>query len=235
MPSSYSVVVPAYNPDVERLLRTMTAIRKTLPDAEVIIVDDGSSEPLSRIELIYAIGARVIRHGDNRGPAAALNTGYRASTSRAVARCDVGDYWYPSAKQRQFDCFDSVDAGARLPCFSRAVDELSQTSWPHLRKRWLDDPIGQLAVDDVIAPSTTIVNRGAWEAHPFDETLRWGADWEWHVRIAKDLGWSFYSEVTGTTTCWPDGHSLGPDVDLERRYGDLATVSHRAREAFARR
>jgi rhamnosyltransferase len=71
-------VVPAYNPSGQ-LVDLVAAVRRQV--ARVVVVDDGSSTRAAAdvFEECVALGARLLQHDANRGIAAALNTGVRAS------------------------------------------------------------------------------------------------------------------------------------------------------------
>ena len=84
-PNDVSIVIPAFNeaaaigPVVERL-------RAKLPEAELIVVNDGSSDDTARIA--EAAGAQVVTHARNRGYGAALRTGALCATREYVLFCD---------------------------------------------------------------------------------------------------------------------------------------------------
>jgi glycosyltransferase involved in cell wall biosynthesis len=61
-------------------------------DAEIIIVDDGSSDNTTEIAL--NAGVRVLRHFNNRGYGASLKTGITAASNKIVAMTDA-DGTYP--------------------------------------------------------------------------------------------------------------------------------------------
>lgn len=87
IPSSLSVIVPAYNEE-----KTIAAVLKTLFEqvpqvGEVIVIDDGSSDETARqVEMFIAAQprARLIRHPTNRGKTEALKSGFTASTGDIV-------------------------------------------------------------------------------------------------------------------------------------------------------
>ena len=58
---------------------------------EVVVVDDGSSDPEAIAATVARAGsdARLVRHDASRGPAAARNTGWRAATAAVVAFVDA--------------------------------------------------------------------------------------------------------------------------------------------------
>jgi mycofactocin system glycosyltransferase len=82
-PDDVTVVIPVRDraPELARLLAALQDDPATA-DVPVIVVDDGSAEP------VVADGATVLRHATSRGPAAARNTGLRAATTATVAFLD---------------------------------------------------------------------------------------------------------------------------------------------------
>ncbi len=82
----YSIVIPAYNEEM-RIGRTLEAVIASFPDAEVIVVDDGSSDATAAVA--EAAGARVLRHGTNRGKGAAVRTGFAAAAGGVVGFIDA--------------------------------------------------------------------------------------------------------------------------------------------------
>jgi len=90
-----SIVIPAYN-EGKGIANTLAELKEMLSengiDAEIIIVDDGSSDDTAEIAL--RSGARVLRHFSNRGYGASLKTGIPAASHRIVAMTDA-DGTYP--------------------------------------------------------------------------------------------------------------------------------------------
>ncbi|HOC05699.1 MAG: glycosyltransferase family 2 protein [Bacillota bacterium] len=80
-----SVIIPAYNEE-GKILETIDSVRRALPMAELIVVDDCSSD--STGALAASQGVKVLRHHCNRGKAAALATGLRNSSGQVVAMVD---------------------------------------------------------------------------------------------------------------------------------------------------
>ena len=79
-PGEVTVVVPVRD-NAAGLSRLLAALDGG-GVAEVVVVDDGSAEP------VVAPGATVLRHEHSRGPAAARNTGNVAATTPWVAFLD---------------------------------------------------------------------------------------------------------------------------------------------------
>src|SRR5436305_5803487 len=88
MPLEVSVVIPTHDRP-EGLARLLAGLhRQTVAPArfEVIVVDDGSSEPA--VVDSGELWVRVLRHEQPRGPAAARNSGWRAASGDIVAFID---------------------------------------------------------------------------------------------------------------------------------------------------
>ncbi len=87
MKPEISIVIPAYN-ESERIAGPLSTILEFVStkgdDAEVIVVDDGSTDDTAKVaESVFAtmpdIAARVIRYKDNRGKGFAVKTGLLAA------------------------------------------------------------------------------------------------------------------------------------------------------------
>ena len=81
-----SVVLPAKN-EAEGLRRTLPGLAATLPGAEVIVVDDGSSDDTAAVAA--ALGARVISTPYSMGNGAAIKRGARAATGEVIVFMDA--------------------------------------------------------------------------------------------------------------------------------------------------
>lgn len=96
MIKAVSLIIPAFNEEsaVQQVVRSA---RELLEQhgyrAEIIIVDDGSTDGTARAA--QSAGARVLQHRSNRGYGAALKTGITAATHDVIAITD-SDGTYPS-------------------------------------------------------------------------------------------------------------------------------------------
>jgi glycosyltransferase involved in cell wall biosynthesis len=98
MPSSQmprvTVIMPAYNASATVAEAVTSALVQTVADLEVVVVDDGSSEPVAdSLADIRDQRLRIIRTERNRGVSAARNTALAAARSPVIAQLDADDFW----------------------------------------------------------------------------------------------------------------------------------------------
>ena len=111
-----SVILPAKN-EAEGLRRTLPALRACFPDAEVIVVDDGSTDATDATAAVAAEhGVRVLRSPYSMGNGAAIKRGARAATGDVLVFMDADGQHDPQLIQSLLDKvedgFDMV-VGAR--------------------------------------------------------------------------------------------------------------------------
>lgn len=127
--SAVSIVIPAFNEE-QSLGRVLADLRGWLQrGAEVIVVDDGSTDATARVAAEG--GARVIRHRNNKGYGAALKAGIRSAEREIVVTFDADG---------QFDTNDIVRLVEALNQTDMAVGVRPQGAGsPTLRKpgKWL--------------------------------------------------------------------------------------------------
>jgi glycosyltransferase involved in cell wall biosynthesis len=82
---SLSIVIPAKNEGAV-IGDVVAGARERYPDAEIIVVDDGSSDDTAGVA--ETAGARVVRHPDRLGNGAAVKTGARAANGDTIAFMD---------------------------------------------------------------------------------------------------------------------------------------------------
>ncbi|WP_241077610.1 glycosyltransferase family 2 protein [Phytopseudomonas seleniipraecipitans] len=81
-----SIVMPAKN-EAAAVGSTIAAIRRQYPEAEVIVVNDGSCDETAI--LAEAAGARVVHHPYSKGNGAAIKTGARAASGEIILFMDA--------------------------------------------------------------------------------------------------------------------------------------------------
>jgi glycosyltransferase involved in cell wall biosynthesis len=98
--NSVSVIIPVYN-GAKFIAETLDCIlRQTAPPAEVIVVNDGSTD--NSLSVIREFGDSVnLITTENKGGCAARNLGASRAQGNWLAFCDHDDLWLPSKLEKQ--------------------------------------------------------------------------------------------------------------------------------------
>lgn len=173
-----SCIIPTYNAEafIEETLDSVFA--QTVPVAEVIVVDDGSTDTTTDAVSRYNSNVRLLVQ-DNAGPAAARNNGIRNSSGEFIAFLDSDDLWTANKIETQLArfgakpdlqvCFANLTNFRTVTgstCFSDGYTEAAD--WPRIH----------------FSPCTLLARRTAFDMiGGFDAGLRRGEDTEWFVRM----------------------------------------------------
>lgn len=101
-----SCIIPAYNSERFISEAIESVLGQSQPPAEVIVVDDGSTDRTSHIVKIFEDRVRYLLQA-TAGPAATRNTGIAAAGQQFVAFLDADDRWHCDKLACQLDCFQS--------------------------------------------------------------------------------------------------------------------------------
>jgi glycosyltransferase involved in cell wall biosynthesis len=94
MTPSVSVVLPARN-EAPALHDVLARLRRTLPHAEIIVADDGSTDDTAAVAT--TAGARVVRSPYSMGNGAAIKRGARAASGDIIVFMDADGQHDPAA------------------------------------------------------------------------------------------------------------------------------------------
>ncbi len=197
-----SVLVNNYNYG-EFVGRAITsAFAQTGADAEVIVVDDGSSDRSRSVIEGYRDRARIVLQ-DNGGQAAAINAGVRASRGEILCFLDADDWWAPTKLSAVVKAFR---ADPEVSLVYHRLQPVSVEGKPILkpvpRTLCLGDLARRLAKSAGWWPfpmtSSIAVRRGAWQSV---------GDIPGHFRISADAWLAGIYPFVGRVKALPD--SLG--------------------------
>ncbi|MBX5068883.1 glycosyltransferase family 2 protein [Rhizobium lentis] len=107
-----AVVIPAYNAGDFVAQTLQSVIDQTHKALEIIVVDDGSTDETASIcRRFAAADPRIqILSTENRGVAAARNTGIEASKADYIAFLDADDLWHPTYVERMLSALHPLPA-----------------------------------------------------------------------------------------------------------------------------
>lgn len=152
---------------------------QTLAAAEVIVVDDGSSDDSA--EVAERLGSTVIRQPAG-GVSAARNRGLRAASARFVAFLDSDDEWHPG----HLAALMAAAPGRALVSTAALSTDGALIGSQRRRPLELSSPDRLLWPDNPVVTSAVLVDRTiALDAGGFDEALRHSEDLDLWARILE--------------------------------------------------
>lgn len=137
--SRLSVVIPFYN-ESETVVGVLEEVRTVLPDAEIVAVDDGSTDE-TRALIEKVPGVRLVALLRNCGQSAALYAGLRAATGDLLAMMDGDGQNDPSDLPRMVEALKDGDVvyGVRAHRQDTLTRRLSSKFANSLRRLVLGD------------------------------------------------------------------------------------------------
>ncbi len=187
---SVSVVIPTFNharylPDA-----LASVLAQTLPDVEVVVVDDGSTDDTPAVLAAYGDRIRVVRQ-PNRGLSAARNAGVAVSRRAYLAFLDADDVFAPTKLAEQAAVLAREPGVGWTYCDVRIEEEGTAVTTTvserfAYRARRLDGRLfPELVRGNFIPAIATLVRRAAFAAAgAFDERLDALEDWDLWLRLA---------------------------------------------------
>lgn len=172
-----SCIVPVFNGARYIASALESILRQTYAPAEIIVVDDGSTDATADVLARYSNRVRSLRQ-QNAGPAAARNTGLNSARGEFVAFLDADDLWHPEKLSRQMSRF--VACPELDLCIAHVqnfwVPELAEEE-ARLRNHRFSQPVPGYATQALLARRALFDRVGR-----FATTLRAFDDAEWFLR-----------------------------------------------------
>lgn len=216
----FTVVIPTYQRADLVLQAVRSVLAQTFQDFEIVVVDDGSPEPIR--PLATAGRVRVLRHETNRGASAARNTGIRAARGELIAFLDSDDAWLPDKLRKQAALMEDAAYGACVTGYEYDTEEGFSVEIPRKPRSWLRE----LAMGCRLSPGTTLVVRRACydSVGYYDEALPRHEDYEWLLRFVQKFDIGVVGEPLARVrrAGQPPGKAVeAADLAIVQRYGAL--------------
>ncbi len=178
-----SVIVPSFN-CAKYLGRAIDSILgQSMPDFEVIVVDDGSSDGTFAVVAQYQKHASVrYLHQSNKGPSAARNHGLKASQARYVMFVDADDALPPGALATIESAITQTGASWCVTDVLRVSDETPTIVRSLVPVR---DLFYGILADDFIRRGVFFRREDLVAIGGYDETLTIREDWDLNIRMIE--------------------------------------------------
>jgi glycosyltransferase involved in cell wall biosynthesis len=174
-----SAIVASYN-RADLLMKAVDSVfAQTLAPVEVIVVDDCSPK-FDIFELMRPFGdrVRVLRNEKNSAVGYSRNHGVRHAIGDYVAFLDDDDTWKPQKLERQLAAMGEAHMSlCGLECIPDGYDKIWNIDYVRLGMLKRGNPY--------CPPSGFVCRRSLFDVLQFDETLRYGEDWDFLIRAAE--------------------------------------------------
>jgi glycosyltransferase involved in cell wall biosynthesis len=209
--------MPAYNAEQTIADAVASALSQTVPDIEVVVVDDGSARPAAD-----ALGSepdervRILRSVANRGVSAARNSALAAARAPVVAQLDADDLWKETHLEGVLGELDDPSVGLAYanaevighPRGARLWIPSRDSPQAAVQGPGVSHPINDLDTlyrgNPISAPAVVMRTHAARAAGGYPEWLKVGEDYLLYIRLLR-AGWRFAFVDRATAVYrWPE-------------------------------
>lgn len=221
-----SVIVPCYNA-MQFLPKTLSsALQQTYYNFEVILVNDGSTDPIKAwASELQDNRVRLISQA-NKGLAGARNTGIEHARGEYIAFLDADDLWHPEKLARQVAVLAADAEAGFVYTWALLIDEGDRP----LRKTWTISEEGnvwpKIIEGNIIAcGSVPMIRRACIETVGLFADISLCEDWDFWLRMAAHYPFRvveeilvFYRETSGSLSRAEDNGMAQKLREMDKSY-----------------
>jgi glycosyltransferase involved in cell wall biosynthesis len=140
---SLSIVLPARNEAIN-LVKLLPELRQQFPVAEIIVVDDGSTD--DTVQVCAAHNVRVVSHRYSKGNGASIKTGARNASNELLVFMDGDGQHKPADVQRLLDEYakgHDMVVGARSAATQASMGRLVANTLYNRLASWITNQVIQ--------------------------------------------------------------------------------------------
>lgn len=181
-----SVIIPCYNQGHYLDEAVNSILNQTFQDVEIIVVNDGSTDPATIEKLKYYKKPRTtVLHTSNQGLAAARNNGIRQAQGHYMLPLDADDYFDPTFLEKAVNVFETKPEVGVVSCGVQYFGFVNRKIMPKG-----GDVTVCLAKSGVIGNS--MFRKRCWEeTGGYNEEIEAYEDWDFWLNITK-RGWRIH-------------------------------------------
>lgn len=180
-----SIVIPCYNTGPYLAEAVESILRQSRSAAEIIIVDDGSTDAETlRLLNLYEQQGLSVHHTPNRGAPAARNHGVNLATSPFVLCFDSDDVLLPTFLAETAQRLDTMPevgvAATHIEFFGNGAGLWKPPDYAPSRMLWQN-----------CIPSASLFRKQCWEEVGGYKDLKACQDWEFWISVTVERGWKW--------------------------------------------
>jgi glycosyltransferase involved in cell wall biosynthesis len=189
-----------------------SGLQQVHPFREIVVVDDGSTDDTASVAARFP-QARYVRQ-ENRGLAAARNSGLRLSTSNFLIFLDADDRLLPNAVEAGLRCLEANPAAQFAYGGFRYIQPTGEISSEVPVTECGPDPYLALLRCNFVSMHATVMYRrhALIEVKGFQEQLRACEDYDIYLRIAREAKIACHATIVADYR--RHGHNMSRDARL---------------------
>jgi len=178
-----SVIIPAFNAGQFVHHAIESVLQQTVPDFEVIVIDDGSTDHTVEAVSPYLFDSRVSCISQkNRGLPGARNAGAQKSRGDYLAFLDADDSLAPNALEAMVHRFQQSGAAWLNVGVLKVEGANRSIRHPQVPK---GDLLLAILQDDFVTRSPFYPREEFFAVGMYDETIRMREDWDINIRMIE--------------------------------------------------
>lgn len=208
-----SVIVPTYNRPDQLAEALKSILAQTYKNIEIIVVNDCGEDVAYVIALLNdRNNIKYIRHDNNKGLAAARNTGIRAAAGKYIAYLDDDDLFYPNHVETLVPFL--IRSGNKVAYASSIKAHQIKQNGRYVTVRRELAYNNSFDKDRILAknllPVLSIIHEKSCIERVgfFDETFTTLEDWDLWIRMSREYEFVHLPEVTSEVTWRTDGTTM---------------------------
>ncbi|HHX58662.1 MAG TPA: glycosyltransferase [Candidatus Moranbacteria bacterium] len=177
----FSIIIPCYNLGDLLPKAVKSAMKQTLENIEVIVVDDASPDKKTQ-KVLDEIEkeVKVIRLKENGGVSVARNAGIEASQGKYILCLDADDHIEPTYLEKAFNIFESDKNVGIVSCWLKSFGS-TDAVWTPEDKVEIRDAL----INPPVHTASCFRKKDWQEGGIYDPKLRGFEDWDHWLRIMK--------------------------------------------------
>ena len=217
MNQAVSIIVPCYNAGSFLRETLDSTLRQTVAAAEVILVDDGSTDDSAAIAESYGPPVRVIRQA-NQGESVARNAGLAAARGEYIVFLDADDVLAPGLLEAQLHSLEGVKNGVACTGFAAFFDSPAKAFPPTMPRARAFFP--EIISKNLGPPSCWMIPKELiLQAGCFHASQRYFEDWDLNWRVGLTGATYVPVPILGFYYRWHEKSQIATAGNANRAYG----------------
>ncbi len=228
-----TVIIPTHNRKDKLKDAVESVLQQTYENLEIIVVNDAGEDISELINSFNNKRVKLITHKENKGLAAARNTGLKNARGKYIAYLDDDDIYYPDHLNTLVSFLENRKLKVAYADAYRAKQELKDGIYVTIEKDvpFSNDFSKENLLRLNIAPVQCFMHEKACidETGLFDESLKAHEDWDFWIRLSEKYEFHHLNKITSEFRQRTDKSNMTSlqNRDFYNSYRDIVTKHYK--------